>query len=134
MSDKLKVGDRATLAKSFSTEEVNEFARLSLDNNPIHLDEEFAATSMFGQRIVHGMLAASLFSGLLGQKLPGIGSIYLGQKLSFKAPVMIDEEITASVEIIDVRPDKPIITLKTVCVNRAGKTVIDGEAVVMIPR
>jgi acyl dehydratase len=134
MSDKLKVGDRATLTKSFSTEEVNEFAQLSLDNNPIHLDEEFAATSMFGQRIVHGMLVASLFSGLLGQNLPGIGGIYLGQKLSFKAPVMIDEEITASVEIINVRPDKPIITLKTVCTNRAGKTVIDGEAVVMIPR
>jgi acyl dehydratase len=122
------------LTKSFSTEEVNEFAQLSLDNNPIHLDEEFAATSMFGQRIVHGMLVASLFSGLLGQNLPGIGGIYLGQKLSFKAPVMIDEEITASVEIINVRPDKPIITLKTVCTNRAGKTVIDGEAVVMIPR
>lgn len=134
MSDKLKVGDRATLTKSFSTEEVNEFAQLSLDNNPIHLDEEFAATSMFGQRIVHGMLVASLFSGLLGQNLPGIGGIYLGQKLSFKAPVMIDEEITASVEIINVRPDKPIITLKTVCTNRAGKIVIDGEAVVMIPR
>ncbi|MFC1581700.1 MaoC family dehydratase [Candidatus Neomarinimicrobiota bacterium] len=134
MADNLKIGDSATLTKAFSSEEVNEFAKLSLDNNPIHLDEDFATASMFGQRIVHGMLVASLFSGLLGQKLPGVGSIYLGQKLSFKVPVIIGEEVTASVEIIDIRNDKPIVTLKTVCANQAGKTVIDGEAVVMIPR
>jgi acyl dehydratase len=81
---------------------------------------------------VHGILVASLFSGLIGMKLPGEGSIYLGQHLSFKAPVAIGEQVTASVEIIKIRKDKPIITLRTVCVNSEGKVVIDGEAVVKV--
>lgn len=75
---------------------------------------------------------ASLFSGLIGMKLPGKGSIYLGQSLTFKAPVAIDEEVTASVEIINIREDKPIITLRTVCINSAGTVAIEGEAVVKV--
>lgn len=130
MSKNHKVGDKASISKAFTAEEVEQFAAISADTNPIHLDEEFAADSIFGQRIVHGMLVGSLFSALIGVELPGTGSIYLGQNLSFRAPVLIGEEVTASVEVISIRDDKPILKLRTVCVNSAGTVVIDGEAVV----
>jgi len=125
-----KVGDSASITKRFSSEEVFKFAEISADSNPIHLDDEAAAESIFGQRVVHGMLAGSLFSALIGMHLPGKGSIYLGQNLSFKAPVMIDDEITATVEITSIREGKPIMKLRTFAVNAEGTIVIDGDAVV----
>ena len=128
----LKVGDRVSLSKVFTEEEVFRFAEISTDRNPLHLDKDFGRESIFGERIVHGMLVASLFSGLIGMELPGEGSIYLGQSLTFKAPVAIGEEVTASVEIIRIRDDKPIVTLRTVCVNSGGTVVIEGEAVVKV--
>jgi enoyl-CoA hydratase len=128
---KITVGQSASVSKRFSEEEVNNFAALSLDFNPVHLDPAFAKTTVFGQQIVHGMLAASLFSGLLGKHLPGEGTIYLGQNLKFKKPIFIDQEVTATVEVIEVREDKPIITLSATCTNDAGQVVISGEAVVM---
>jgi len=130
MSRDLKVGDTASVSKIFTDEDVLGFSNLSLDNNPIHLDQSYAENSVFGKKIVHGMLAASLFSGLLGMKLPGEGSIYLGQSLSFTAPIYIGDRVTATVEIVNIRPDKPIITLRTYCLNSEGSLVIDGEAVV----
>ena len=132
MTKTLKVGDRALLTKTFSEQEVFQFAEISTDKNPLHLDKEFGAASIFGKRIVHGMLVASLFTGLIGMELPGRGSIYLGQTLTFKAPVAIGEQVTASVEIIKIRDDKPIVTLRTVCVNASGVVAIKGEAVVKI--
>lgn len=132
MKKPLKVGDKASRTKAFSPEEVTRFATMSTDTNPIHLDEDFAAASVFGGRIVHGMLVASLFSGILGAELPGEGTIYLGQTLNFKAPVPIGEKVTATVEVTHIRPDKPIVTLRTVCTNAAGEIVIDGEAVVKV--
>ena len=132
MTKTIKVGDRASLRKAFTEEEVFQFAEISTDKNPLHLDVEFGAASIFGERIVHGMLVASLFTGLIGMELPGQGSIYLGQTLAFKAPVAIGEQVTASVEIIKIRADKPIVTLRTVCVNAKGVVAIDGEAVVKI--
>jgi len=132
MNKTLNVGDKATLCKAFSEEEVFEFANISTDRNPLHLDTEFGEASIFGQRIVHGMLVASLFSGLIGMTLPGEGSVYLGQSLTFKAPVAIDEKVTASVEIINIREDKPIVTIRTVCTNSKGIVVIEGEAVVKV--
>ena len=132
MGNRLQVGAKAMLTKAFSEEEVFHFAEISTDKNPLHLDKDYGKYSIFGQRIVHGMLLASLFSGLIGMELPGEGSIYLGQNLVFKAPVAIDEQVTASVEIIKIREDKPIVTLRTVCVNSEGKIVIDGEAVVKV--
>ncbi|MCL4158562.1 UNVERIFIED_CONTAM: hypothetical protein GTU68_012634, partial [Idotea baltica] len=101
-TQKFNVGDNASITKRFSSEDVVQFADVSEDNNPIHLDDAAAAESIFGQRVVHGMLVGSLFSALIGTKLPGKGSIYLGQNLSFKAPVMIDDEITATVEVTSV--------------------------------
>ena len=128
-----KVGDTAKSVRSFSADDVERFAESSGDRNPIHLDEDFARASMFGERIVHGMLVASLFSGLLGGTLPGEGTIYLSQSLSFKRPVPINAEVTAIVRVIKIREDKPIVTLETTCVDAGGEVVIEGEAVVMVP-
>lgn len=127
----LTAGDNTSIIKTFSQQEVAAFADLCHDHNPIHLDEIAAAESIFGQRVVHGMLVASLFSGLIGEKVPGPGSIYLGQNLSFKAPVFIGQEVTASVEVIKIREDKPIATIKTTCVKADGKVAIAGEALVL---
>jgi acyl dehydratase len=132
MDKTLRVGDKASLSKTFTEEEVFQFAEISTDKNPLHLDKSFGASSIFGERIVHGMLVASLFSGLIGMELPGQGSIYLGQILSFKAPVAIGEEVTATVEIIKIRTDKPIVTLRTVCVNAKGVVAIEGEAALKV--
>lgn len=133
MGNTLRIGDKALLRKAFTEDEVFQFANISADKNPLHLDKDFGEASVFGQRIVHGMLVASLFSGLIGMELPGEGSIYLGQSLTFKYPVAIDEQVTASVEIINIREDKPIVTLRTVCINSEGRVVIEGEAVVKVP-
>jgi acyl dehydratase len=132
MSRDLKVGDKASVSKIFTDEDVLDFSNLSLDKNPIHLDQSFAEKSIFGKKIVHGMLVASLFSGLVGMKLPGEGSIYLGQSLSFTAPIYIGDKVTATVEVIKIRPDKPIVTLRTFCVNSEGLVVVEGEAVVKV--
>jgi acyl dehydratase len=128
----LKVGDRASLKKAFSEAEVCQFAEISTDKNPLHLDKEYGRASIFGRRVVHGMLVSSLFSGLIGTVLPGKGSIYLGQNLTFKAPVHIGQPVTASVEIINIRDDKPIVTMRTVCTDSEGKVVVEGEAVVKV--
>ncbi len=132
MSRDLKVGDKASVSKIFTDQDVLDFSNLSLDKNPIHLDESFAEKSIFGKKIAHGMLVASLFSGLLGMKLPGEGSIYLGQSLSFTAPIYIGDKVIATVEVIKIRPDKPIVTLRTFCVNSEGLVVVEGEAVVKV--
>lgn len=130
MARNFKVGDKATLTKAFTEEEVRQFAEMSCDKNPIHLDEEFAKNTPFGTRIVHGMLFSSMFSGILGQQLPGEGTIYLEQNLKFKKPVLIGEELTATVEITNIREDKPIVTCATTCTNAKGEVVLDGTAVV----
>jgi 3-hydroxybutyryl-CoA dehydratase len=126
------VGDKATLAKTFSHQDVVAFAELSGDHNPVHLNDEFAAGTRFGRRIVHGMLAGSLISAILGTRLPGPGSIYLSQTLEFRGPVYIGDTVTATVEVIAVREEKRLVTLKTTCTNQGLKIVIDGQAVVLL--
>ena len=130
INDKLKIGDRASIIKRFVEEDILIFSELSQDKNPIHLESNFASKTNFGRKIVHGMLIASLFSGLLGEKLPGKGTIYLGQTITFIKPVFINEEVTASVEIQYIRKDKPIYTLKTICETKLNGIVVDGEAIV----
>ena len=130
INDKLKIGDRASIIKRFVDEDILIFSELSKDKNPIHLDSNFASKTNFGRKIVHGMLIASLFSGLLGEKLPGKGTIYLGQTITFIKPVFINEEVTASVEIKYIRKDKPIYTLKTICETKLNGIVVDGEEIV----
>ena len=130
IDDKLKIGDRASIIKRFVDEDILIFSELSQDKNPIHLESNFASKTNFGRQIVHGMLIASLFSGLLGEKFPGKGTIYLGQTITFIKPVFINETVTASVEIKYIRKDKPIYTLKTICETNLNGIVVDGEAIV----
>lgn len=133
MSHTLRIGDTAILIRAFSAEDVARYADLSTDHNPVHLDETFAAETQFGQRIVHGMLVGSLFSALLGEQLPGHGSIYMSQSFQFKAPVYLDMPVTAKVEITDIRSGKPIVTAKTTCTDANGKLLVSGEAVMYVP-
>lgn len=130
----LKVGDSASRTKTITDADVQDFARASGDYNPVHLDEAYAATTRFGKRIAHGMLTGSLISAVLGNDLPGHGSIYLGQEFRFKAPVFIGDTITATVEVTAYREDKRITTLKTTCTNQDGVVVLEGEAVVIAPK
>lgn len=123
------IGQRASLTKIISGDDVKHFAEISMDHNPIHLDEEYAKTTIFGRKIVHGFLVGSFISAVLANKLPGHGSIYLNQEMNFKKPVFIGDEITAEVEIIEII--KPTIyKLATKCVNQNGEVVIDGFAVI----
>lgn len=127
---KFKLGDKACLSKKFSERDVLHFSSTSGDENPIHFDEDYAARSRFGQRIVQGPMVTSLIGGILGSKIPGPGTIYLSQETSFKQAVFIDQEVTAWAEIINIREDKPIITLRTWVENDKNDVVIDGKAVV----
>ncbi len=130
---KLEIGMTATRTKLMTENDVRQFAEVSGDTNSVHLDEAYAATTQFGKRIVHGMLTASLISAILGIDLPGLGTIYLNQTLSFKAPVFIGDEITAKVELIKYREERRIATFRTTCTNQDGTLVLDGEAVVIAP-
>lgn len=129
--DEIKIGDKATLSKVVTDKDIQLFAEVSLDRNPIHLDEEFAKGSMFKQRIAHGMLSAGLISAVIGTQLPGVNTIYMSQSLKFVAPVFIGDEVTVEVEVVDKRDDRNIITLKTTVVNQNGKEVVTGEALVL---
>ena len=126
------VGDSAEISKQITEADIEAFAEVTGDHNPIHLDEEFAKTTRFGRRIAHGMLTASLISSVLANKLPGEGSVYLGQSLQFVAPVFPGDEVTARVTVKEVRDDKPILKLDTICVNQRDETVIRGEATVLV--
>jgi acyl dehydratase len=128
---KFSVGDSAEITKTIEQSDIDAFANVTGDHNPVHVDEEFARTTRFGRRIAHGMLTASLISAVLANKLPGEGSVYLGQTLQFVAPVFPGDEITARVTVREVREDKPILKLETVCVNQRDELVIRGEATVL---
>lgn len=127
------IGTTASRTKTITDEDVRLFAQVSGDTNSIHLDEAYAAASPFGRRIAHGLLTASLISAVIGNDLPGVGTIYLGQDLKFKAPVFIGDEVTATVEIVRYREDRRIMTLRTTCTKADGTLVIEGEAVVIAP-
>ena len=128
------VGDTAEITKTIEQSDIDAFANVTGDHNPVHVDEEFAKTTRFGKRIAHGMLTASLISAVLANKLPGEGSVYLGQTLQFVAPVFPGDEVTARVTVKEIREDKPIIKLETICMNQRGEIVIRGEATVLIHR
>jgi len=130
----LAVGDSASFAKTISESDIYLFAGISGDVNPAHLNEEYAATTMFKRRIAHGILTAGLISAVLATQLPGAGTIYLSQSLKFLAPVYIGDTITATVEVKEIIREKGRVHLKTICTNQAGKDVLAGEAVVMPPR
>ena len=128
---KLSIGDTAEITKTIEQSDIDAFARVTGDHNPVHVDEEFAKTTRFGRRIAHGMLTASLISAVLANKLPGEGSVYLGQTLQFVAPVFPGDEITARVTVKEIREDKPIVKLETICMNQREEVVVRGEATVL---
>ena len=125
------IGDSAEITKTIEQADIDAFAGVTGDHNPVHVDEEFAKTTRFGRRIAHGMLTASLISSVLANKLPGEGSVYLGQTLQFVAPVFPGDEITARVTVKEIREGKPILKLETICINQREEIVIRGEATVL---
>ena len=126
------VGQSAFLKKVFSSDDVKAFAELSLDRNPIHLDEAYAEQSLFGKRIVHGFFVGSLISAVFGTVLPGEGAIYLHQEMNFRKPVFHGEEITATVTVTNIKKEKSILYFDTKCENERGEIVIDGNAVLKV--
>ncbi|WP_419318524.1 MaoC family dehydratase [Caulobacter sp. ErkDOM-E] len=131
--EELSVGQSADLVRTVGEADIIAFAAVTGDNNPVHLDAEFAATTSFGERIAHGMLSAGYISAVIGTTLPGPGAIYLSQSLRFKRPVKIGDEVTARATITEIDEAKARVTLATVCLVN-GKPVVEGEALIMVPR
>lgn len=130
----LSVGDAAEISRLVTDADVRAFAEVTGDRNPVHLDDEYAASTRFGRRVAHGMFGASLISAVLANELPGRGTVYLSQTLRFTAPVFPGDTVTARVTVTKVREDKPVVTLETVCTNQRGERVVEGEAVVLASR
>lgn len=127
----IKVGDIAFFEKTITEEDVNRFASVSGDFNPVHLDEAFAAQSIFHHRIVHGGLINALFSTVLGTQLPGVGTIYLQQDSKFIRPVYLNDHIKATVEAEEINEEKNRVLFKTVAYNQNNEAVVVGHALVM---
>ena len=131
--DELSLGMTASYERQVTVADIEAFAAVSGDHNPVHLDDAYAKTTVFKGRIAHGILGASFISTVLASKLPGPGTVYLGQTLSFKRPVRPGETVEARVTVTQLIPDKGHVILKTEC--RVGdRVVIDGEATVMAPQ
>jgi 3-hydroxybutyryl-CoA dehydratase len=129
----LSVGQSAEISRVVAAADIDAFAEVSGDTNPVHLDADYAATTTFQGRIAHGMLSAAYISAVLGTRLPGPGAIYLSQQLRFRRPVRIGDAVTARVTVQALDERRGHVTFATVCLVD-GKAVVDGEAVVMVPR
>ena len=129
------LGTRATWTRTFTAEEVEAFARISGDRNPLHFDAEFAATTRLGRLVVQGGLTTSLFNALVAMRLPGPGSVFLHQEWDYPAPVYVGDTVTAEAEVIEARSDKPITRLRCVARREDGTEVLRGECLVytMLP-
>ena len=132
--DDISLGQTASFSKQVEEQDIQMFSAVSGDVNPVHLDEEFAAGTMFRGRIAHGMLTGAVISAALAMELPGPGTIYLGQTLRFSRPVKIGDRITAHLKVTDKQDDKKIITLACEVFNQDEKIVASGEAQVMASR
>ena len=131
--DELTVGAQATMEHVVTDAMLVAFAEVTGDHNPVHLDDAFAATTRFGGRIAHGMLVGGFISAAIATRLPGPGTVYLGQSLRFTRPVRIGDTVTTRVEVLELVPGKKRARLGTRCENQRGETVLDGEALVMVP-
>lgn len=129
----LKVGQTYRKDILITGEMVELFARASGDTNPLHLDDEFARSTRFGQRIAHGMLTGGIIGGILGTEFPGFGTIYLSQEIKFIRPVFIEDKITIELEVIEIIENKNRLVLSTDVVNQLGEKVAAGTAVVLPP-
>jgi 3-hydroxybutyryl-CoA dehydratase len=128
----LRIGQTASLGKTITDADILLYAAVSLDTNPVHLNDEAARKSVFGERIAHGMLSAGLISAVLGTQLPGPGTLYMRQSLRFAASVKIGSTVIATVEVTALNPEKKRATLKTTC-TVGDEVVIEGEAYVQVP-
>ena len=128
----MQLGDKFSIDRLVTDELIRQFADLSGDYNPIHLDDEFAKGTRFGRRIAHGMLSGAFVSAVLGFKLSERKIVYLSQTLKFVSPVFIGDTVTTTATVTNIREDKPVVTMETVCTNQNGETVVTGEAVVML--
>lgn len=130
----LSVGMARSFTKTVTAEDVDAFAEVSGDFNPIHLDDDYAASaSPFSGRIAHGMLTASLLSSMFGTRFPGLGCIYLSQSLRFKGPVMLGDEVTITVTVADINEEKAHVTFDCEC-TVGDKVVLDGQALLLVPK
>ena len=130
--NELSLGDADEYRKTITETDLVLFAGLTGDNNPMHIDEEFASQTRFGGRIIHGMLTASFLSSVIGMKMPGPGCIYMGQNLRFLKPVHIGDTVTARATVIEIFPEKQRIKLLTECLV-CGEVVLTGDALVWVP-
>ena len=128
----IEIGMVRSLRKQVTDRDIALFAEVSTDRNPVHLDDDYAHDTIFGGRIAHGMLTAGLISAVIGEQLPGHGTVYLGQSLKFLAPVRPDDMVLAEVEVMDIDHSKRRVTLETRCIVD-GKKVLVGEATVLAP-
>ncbi len=130
----LKPGDSFSRSRLVTDDLVRQFAEVSGDYNPIHLDEEFAKTTRFGKRIAHGMLSGAFISAVLGDEFKERKIVYLSQTMRFTAPVFLGDTVTTTATVTSIRGEKGIVTLETICKNQNGEMLVKGEAVVMILR
>jgi acyl dehydratase len=130
------VGARATWTRTFTEKDVERFARITGDRNPLHFDEEFAAATRFGRLVVQGGVTAGLFNALVAMELPGPGSVFLHQEWDYPAPVFVGDTVTAEAEVIEARADKPLTRLRCVARREDGVEVLTGECLVytMVPQ
>jgi acyl dehydratase len=131
--ERIKTGDRYEYAVNFRQADVAAFAKITGDNNPIHLDDDYAKATPFGRPVVHGFLAGAVFSKVFGTIFPGEGTIYLAQELVFRAPVFVDEPYVASFEVLDVNTERHRGLVRCALVNADGKICIDGQARLLHP-
>ncbi len=129
----LKIGDSAELSRTVTADDIELFAKATGDFNPVHLDQAYAEKTIFKGRIAHGVFSLGVLSTILGNILPGHGTIYLSQEVKFLAPVRIGDTLTARVEVIELIPEKNRAKFKTTCMNQDGKIVVDGIAWGMPP-
>ncbi len=132
--EELKIGESAEFSKTISESDVYLYGGVTGDLNPAHINEEYAKHTFFKTRIAHGMLSAGLISTVLGNELPGPGSVYIRQELNFLAPVHMGDTVTARAEVIEILSEENRVKLKTSCINQNGVTVLDGEALVSPPK
>ena len=128
----LSVGQEASMSRTVGEADIVAYAALSGDYNPVHLDRDYAAQTLFKERIAHGILSAGYISALFGMQLPGPGAIYISQTLNFKGPVKIDDHVVTTVKLVELIPEKRRARFDCVC-SVAGKAVLTGEAVLMVP-
>lgn len=132
--NEITIGQTATYSKLIEERDVQLFAAVSGDVNPVHLDKEFAAATQFKTRIAHGMLSGAVISAAIAMELPGPGTIYLGQTLRFRAPVELGDTITVKLEVVDKKDKRNFVTLECKVYNQHDKLVVSGSAEVMAPK